>query len=30
VVMSVSVGMELVLDILQEEIQHARQRGEIR
>lgn len=30
VVMSVSVGMELVLDILEEEIQHARQRGEIR
>lgn len=30
VVMSVSVGMELVLDIMEEEIQHARQRGEIR
>ena len=30
VALSVSVGMELVLDILEEEIQHAKQRGEIR
>lgn len=30
VVASVSVGLELALDILSEEIQHARQRGEIR
>jgi hypothetical protein len=30
VIASVSVGMELVLDILQEEMQHARERGEIR
>ncbi len=30
VVMSVAVGMEMALDILAEEIQRARERGEIR